>query len=94
MAKSVVTEITSNLKFWSSMKFLFSNKSKGTNTVTLNEKDKVLKEETKVLKAYNNYLDNLTKNLKLKTRPSNLDASHGSISFIFIEIPRQFYVQF
>lgn len=44
------------------MKFLFSNKSKGTNTVTLNEKDKVLKEETKVLEAYNNYLDNLTKN--------------------------------
>ena len=58
--------ITDNKKFWSAVKFLFSDKSKAMNTIILYEKGKILKNYKSVSEVLNKYFTNLTKSLKFK----------------------------
>ena len=58
--------ITDYKKFWSTVKPLFSDKSKAMNTIVLHEKGKVIKNYKRVSEVLNKYFRNLTKSLKIK----------------------------
>ena len=58
--------ITDNIKFWSAVKPLFSDKSKAMNAIVLYEKGKIIKNYKRVSEVLNKYFTNLTKSLKLK----------------------------
>ena len=75
--------ITDYKKFWSTVKPLFSDKSKAMNTIVLHEKGKVIKNYKRVSEVLNKYFRNLTKSLRLKkciSRKSFLNTSTKKIN--------------
>ena len=52
-------------KFWLTVKLFFTDTSKRVNNTNLSDNDKMLKDERKVAKTLNNYLQNLNKKPKL-----------------------------
>ena len=75
--------ITDNKKFWTSVKPLFSDKSKAKNTIVLYEKGKIMKNYKRVSEVLNKYFRNLTKSLRLKkciSRKSFLNTSTKKIN--------------
>ena len=60
--------ITGTRKFWKTMKPLFANKSKTSNTIIIQENNRIIKDNSKISHTLNKYFTNLTKTLKLKER--------------------------
>ena len=58
--------ITDTKEFWKIVKPLFSNKSKTTNKIILDENNRIIKDNKKISHILNKYFTDLTKNLKLK----------------------------
>ena len=56
------TDITDSRKFWSTVKRFFSDTNKTVNNIVLSDNDKMLKDEKKVAKTFNDYFTNLTEN--------------------------------
>ena len=56
------TDITDSRKFWSTVKRFFSDTSKTVNNIVLSDNGKMLKDEKKVAKTFNDYFTNLTEN--------------------------------
>ena len=54
--------ISDNKKFWQTVKPLFSNKVKSKTTIKLVENDKMIDDETKIAKIFNEYFVNIVKN--------------------------------
>lgn len=75
-----MTSITDNKKFWKSVKPLFSNVSYNTNKIILIEKEKIVTDEQKLCKIFNEYYTNITKNLPIKPNDDTHTATiHDAI---------------
>ena len=61
-------DITDNIKFWSTVKLFFFDKSKTVNNIISGNRGKMLKDEIKVAKTLNDYFTSFMKKLKLKTK--------------------------
>ena len=57
---------TDTKRFWKTVKPLLSNKSKTANTITLNENNRIIKDNNKISHTLNKYFAHLTSTLKLK----------------------------
>ena len=60
-----VNHITDNKNFWRVVKLNFSNKILGTNRVILRDDGKIISNTEKVADAFNKFLENVGKTLKI-----------------------------
>ena len=60
-----VNHITDNKNFWRVVKLNFSNKILGTNRVILRDDGEILSNTEKVADAFNKFLENVGKTLKI-----------------------------
>ena len=60
-----VNHITDNKNFWRVVKLNFSNKVLGTNRVILRDDGEIISNTEKVADAFNKFLENVGKTLKI-----------------------------
>ena len=60
-----VNHITDNKNFWRVVKLNFSNKILGTNRLILSDDGKIISNTEKVADAFNKFLENVGKTLKI-----------------------------
>ena len=60
-----VNHITDNKNFWRVVKLNFSNKILGTNRLILRDDGKIISNTEKVADAFNKFLENVGKTLKI-----------------------------
>ena len=78
-----VNKVNNNKMFWKTVKPRLSNKSKTANTVTLKDRDMIIKNEKIVAGTFNNYFADITKTIKLKKHPNFHGQSLFSITNYF-----------
>ena len=78
-----VNKVNNNKMFWKTVKPRLSNKSKTANTVTLKDRDMIIKNEKIVAGTFNNYFADITKTIKLKKHPNFDGQSLFSITDYF-----------
>ena len=80
--------ISDNKKFWRTVKPLFSNKVKSKATIKLVENDKMIDDETKIAKIFNEYFVNIVKKLALITKEQSAISTENSLNEVEIAITK------
>ena len=62
-----IKSVTDNKMFWKTVAPLFSNKSKASNKITLSENEKLIMNVQKGAEVFNNYFNNIAKELNIPT---------------------------
>ena len=60
-----VKDVTVNKCYWKTIKLFFTDKTKNSNNITLNENYQTITEDEKICKTFNTYFTNVTKGVKL-----------------------------
>ena len=76
--------ISDNKNFWQTVKPLFSNKVKSKTTIKLVENDKMIDDETKIEKIFNEYFVNIVKKLGLITKEESAISTENSLNEVEI----------
>ena len=61
-----VKDVTKNKRFWRTIKPFFTDKTKNSNDIILNENHQTIREDEKICKIFNTYFTNVIKGLKLR----------------------------
>ena len=61
-----VKDVTKNKRFWRTIKPFFTDKTKNSNDIILNENYQTIREDEKICKIFNTYFTNVIKGLKLR----------------------------
>ena len=60
-----IKDVTDNKKFWKTIKPCFSDKSKNSERIVLNENDEVVMEDDKVVLTLNTFFSNIVTSLNI-----------------------------
>ena len=61
-----MSDVTENKKFWKSIKSLFTEKNKTTNSIILSENNQTVREGKAISQIFNTCFTNVTKGIKLR----------------------------
>ena len=68
-----LNKYTDNIKFWNTVKPMFSNSSKGTNKITLVEKGEILTEDIELAETFNGFFIDAVSSLSIEENKALLD---------------------
>ena len=68
-----LNKYTDNIKFWNTVKPMFSNSSKGTNKITLVEKGEIITEDTELAETFNGFFIDAVSSLSIEENRALLD---------------------